>query len=457
MRSSSSTPSAGAASTARGGGGPDRLDCEFAVLVAELEIEPLDSVQTRLARWRARLDGVEARRCAAQIGADGDLSAAKRAAATRGKRSKQAADRAAKRAGAVAANPGLGDKMESGDLTAEQVDTIAQAMDTGPSAATDADLIDQVASASVDQGRRIGREWATERTTADKTQTEHDRQRALRQASRYTNRETGCGVIRLEGEQATIESIWKQVTSLERSLWRSDGGRELRPDQHPRTTRQRLFDALVQLITTNPGATGVAGGRPAVVFGLDLENLNTGRPVAGIVGHGPVADSVVIDALAQGATVFANVAVRGKTLWWGRARRSADVNQYLALAVRDKGCVLCGVDPHLCDAHHLLPWTSPAAGTTDLDNLALLCPSCHANLHAINHTLYRTSGGMWQTRPATAAETPAPRPTASRKSSSARHTKPVATPPRSHPRHRRHSPTYPPRSATSSDQGADPA
>jgi hypothetical protein len=72
------------------------------------------------------------------------------------------------------------------------------------------------------------------------------------------------------------------------------------------------------------------------------------------------------------------------------------------------------MSPQRCQAHHLIPWNAPAKGTTDIDQLALQCGSCHRELHQHNHTLYRTTGHtgriVWATRPATPDETPPPRP-----------------------------------------------
>lgn len=51
-----------------------------------------------------------------------------------------------------------------------------------------------------------------------------------------------------------------------------------------------------------------------------------------------------------------------------------------------------------------------AALDTDFIKLALLCESCHTELHAENQTLYRDLRGVWQTRPALPDETPPARP-----------------------------------------------
>lgn len=138
----------------------------------------------------------------------------------------------------------------------------------------------------------------------------------------------------------------------------------------------------------------------------------TGRHCAEMIGVGPIADSVLARYLANPATARYGAVLDGKglPLWLGRTARYASDAQFLALAVRDRGCVECGADPQVCHAHHLIPHNAPARGPTDLDNLALLCGSCHHELHRQNLTLCHQPDGSWASRPATPQETPPPRP-----------------------------------------------
>ncbi|MCU0298020.1 MAG: HNH endonuclease, partial [Candidatus Nanopelagicales bacterium] len=57
---------------------------------------------------------------------------------------------------------------------------------------------------------------------------------------------------------------------------------------------------------------------------------------------------------------------------------------------RDRGCLRCGQKPRFCHAHHIVGWAS--GGLTDLENLCLLCPRCHRDLH-LGHYQITTSGG----------------------------------------------------------------
>lgn len=83
--------------------------------------------------------------------------------------------------------------------------------------------------------------------------------------------------------------------------------------------------------------------------------------------------------LARRLTCDAMVSVHG--LNHGRTRRVVSAAQRRALEARDgRKCWMPGCDhtPDL-DAHHILHWTH--GGTSDLDNLVLLCPFHHRLLH----------------------------------------------------------------------------
>jgi hypothetical protein len=150
-----------------------------------------------------------------------------------------------------------------------------------------------------------------------------------------------------------------------------------------------------------------------VVVSIRLDDL--GNKPAVQHGTGPINDELLAEYVAAGSAIYALLTdSAGRPLWLGRSRRHATVAQFLALAVRDRGCVLCGASIQRCQAHHLTPWNSPASGSTDIDNVALLCGPCHRELHHRNHTLYpdsaTTGHTRWATRPATPEETPPPQP-----------------------------------------------
>ena len=180
-----------------------------------------------------------------------------------------------------------------------------------------------------------------------------------------------------------------------------------------------MFDAAHELIcgvTTSPAGT-CAGtddnqrssrAKTAVVVGLTLDHF-LGRDRAAMaeqIGLGLIPDEVLAGYLGHADILAALYDRSGSPLWIGRVRRNATAMQRIALVLRDKACVRCGVHHSTCEVHHLMPWNAPGKGETNLDELVLLCGPCHRALHADNHTLVKRPNGTWITRPATPAETP---------------------------------------------------
>jgi hypothetical protein len=77
----------------------------------------------------------------------------------------------------------------------------------------------------------------------------------------------------------------------------------------------------------------------------------------------------------------------------GRERRFPTPAQFRALVLRDQHCQFPGCDrpPEWTDAHHLIHWLH--GGTTDLDNLVVLCRYHHVKCHEGAWTLHREPDG----------------------------------------------------------------
>ncbi len=110
-----------------------------------------------------------------------------------------------------------------------------------------------------------------------------------------------------------------------------------------------------------------------------------------MLGAGPVPphtlDNLSADTRISGALFDQS----GEVLWLGRSRRHPSIAQQLAIAIRDRGCVLCRAPMHRCKFHHIDEWAADN-GTTDTLNLAALCNDCHDELHNNNQRLYRHRG-----------------------------------------------------------------
>ncbi|WP_423922439.1 DUF222 domain-containing protein [Candidatus Poriferisodalis sp.] len=117
------------------------------------------------------------------------------------------------------------------------------------------------------------------------------------------------------------------------------------------------------------------------------------------LGVGPVPAEILNNLSPDTRISGALFDTAGQPLWLGRSRRLATAAQQLAVAIRDRGCVLCRAPMHRCEYHHIDEWNADG-GTTDPPNLAALCDDCHNGLHEHNQRLRRhPTTGRWDTEP----------------------------------------------------------
>ena len=190
--------------------------------LACLDVLSLGDLQSACDLARGKLDAIEARRLAAEVGADGDTGRARKMAGRSGRRSKRTARAAARRAAAVSRNQQLADDLESGDLSSEQLDAIADATASDETAATDTDFIEAIKKRNADQARQLA---ARRRHQRKEAESEHTKQRRLRRASTWKDFESGLSILQLAGDDATIEQLWNRTVAEEKRLHEADGGR----------------------------------------------------------------------------------------------------------------------------------------------------------------------------------------------------------------------------------------
>ncbi|MFZ0157520.1 MAG: HNH endonuclease signature motif containing protein, partial [Kineosporiaceae bacterium] len=141
-----------------------------------------------------------------------------------------------------------------------------------------------------------------------------------------------------------------------------------------------------------------AQGRP-IAPGLATD-LGTGEPL----DPGTFA-RFLCDAVLDPTLVDDN----GAILAQGRTTRLATAAQRRALITRDRGCVVpgCTAPVTWCDAHHVIWWRH--GGSTDVDNLVLLCARHHTAVHAGSWQIQMIEGVPWVIPPRTLDPTRTPR------------------------------------------------
>ena len=376
-----------------------------------VEEQPSSGGLKVIADWRARHDASEAKLLGKRPSAATPAGVDRLADGLN--ISKSEARRKAGRSEVIRDNPELGERLQQGLISAEHVDVLADAERKTPGAASDLTLIADVCNSNPDQAKKKADRHRAEQMKAAQVEARYKRQRMMRSARKHVTKE-GMPAITLEGDDASINSMWQRLTSGADAMYRADGGRD--NTNHERTNQHRLFDTAMGILTGTTTDTG--SSRPTVVITVPADKFDGTNPdaVAQLIGVGPIPDSLLANYLCKSDLVGMVLGSSGENLWQGRAARYATKAQVLALIARDQGCVRCGAPHVMCEAHHLLPWNATGLGETELNNLALVCSACHDHIHNNNLTLYQEPKTQrWKTRPATVHELTPTRPAEKRK------------------------------------------
>ena len=241
---------------------------------------------------------------------------------------------------------------------------------------------------------------------------------------------SGLKYLLIEGDDHTIDGMFKSLKRRANDMYKADGGRDIPSANHDRTNDQRLFDAAAEkLISDSPDEDETAetntnsqtsdtakpskitgrssrrsNERPTMVFTGKLSDITDDPELiakwkAELIGTGIVPTAIA--SYYRCISEFAGMLLdeQGEVLWKGRSVRLATPEQWVALVVRDQGCVRCGADASVCEAHHCIPSGAPAKGETNIDNLVLLCGDCHHWVHETDKTMvWDPATGTWQYR-----------------------------------------------------------
>ena len=140
----------------------------------------------------------------------------------------------------------------------------------------------------------------------------------------------------------------------------------------------------------DPDSAGHHGPSTQVIVRADLNDLLSGNGIAEITGTGPIPASAA-DRLSCNAEVsIVLFDTELKPVYEAVLSRAPTAAQRRALIARDGGCIGCGAPPSECEAHHIIPWKR--GGPTRIDNLVLVCWSCHDKIHDHNWQVVKRKG-----------------------------------------------------------------
>ena len=308
------------------------------------------------------------------------------------KLSGRAARRVTETARQVEEMPNVGRLLDAGELRLESVFALGSAAKQCGAAVVDGsdELLYQAATRDAGSFSRVARRFA-QRHDPSAGGDLLKGQRNSRKADLFVGGD-GMGVLKGEMDPVSFGVLEQAVDERKDYLWRKDGGRDGAPDA-ARNNGQRTMDAIFELCTgldaltheplaADDGPTGwrrLPPGRiiavtASVVDGTDRDGS------CEIIGVGPVPPTVLDSISPDDRLVGAIFGGDGQPLWLGRMERLANTAQYVAVALRDRGCVLCRAPMHRCRLHHADEWDEDC-GPTDVENLVALCGSCHLWLH----------------------------------------------------------------------------
>jgi hypothetical protein len=164
-------------------------------------------------------------------------------------------------------------------------------------------------------------------------------------------------------------------------------------DPDLRTAAQRRADALVEITTRvlTSGALPTTGGvRPQITVSVTVEALagSPGAPTARTGWGLPLPYATLARLCCDPAIARVILNADGVPLNLGRTERLVTPGLRRAIVARDKGCAFpsCDRPAEWCHVHHIKQWQRDG-GTTEIDNLVLVCDHHHRLLHHSDWTV----------------------------------------------------------------------
>ena len=330
------------------------------------------------------------------------------------KLSGRAARRVTEVARQVEEMPNVGRLLDAGGLTLESVFALGAAARQCGAAVVDGsdELLYQAATRDTGSFSRVARRFA-QRHDPSAGGDLLKGQRNSRKADLFVGSD-GMGVLKGEMDPVSFGLLEQAVDERKDYLWRKDGGRDGTPDA-VRNNGQRSMDAIFELCTgldalaheSLPADDGPRGSRrlpPGRIIAVTVGVVEGTDPDGSceIIGVGPVPPSVLDRISPDDRLVGAIFGRNGQPLWLGRMERLANIDQYVAVALRDRGCVLCRAPMHRCRLHHVDEFCADE-GVTDIENLVALCHGCHLWVHRTNRRVVRQVDAYgiigWSTAP----------------------------------------------------------
>lgn len=281
-----------------------------------------------------------------------------------------------------------GEALAAGDLNHEHLQAITAIFQACPAAITrerraedEATLLKLARQAGPEAVRTAGRRlisyWEQETTPPEEAGQDNLRPR---RTLHVTHRPDGSARLSGELDAETTAVLDGLLGPLAKPRKDPDMG----DSTDLRNAAERRGDALAEIIglAARCDELTVQGGERAVmIVSTTLEKLEHRVDQALPASPGVGSADALLRSACDAKVVPAVFDTTGQPLFIGRAKRLATSAQRHALTLRDRGCAHPGCDrgPKWTSPHHVVPWSR--GGSTDLDNLVLLCERHHRIAH----------------------------------------------------------------------------
>ncbi|WP_300576012.1 HNH endonuclease signature motif containing protein [uncultured Nocardioides sp.] len=206
-----------------------------------------------------------------------------------------------------------------------------------------------------------------------------DEERRAAERTRLTFASDGHGMVHGRFSIPALHGamLAKAIQAL---TWATQDPAEVRQSKPTPVAAGQAFTELLERIDAKDLPT-VGGVGATVVVTMTIDSLMGGLAAAAL-DTGEVISAGAARRLACEAGVIPMVlGGKSEVLDVGRRRRFHTKAQRLAIAQRDKTCVVGGCDapPSRCHVHHIIPWSE--GGSTSVKDGRLYCPVHHAMVH----------------------------------------------------------------------------
>ncbi len=300
--------------------------------------------------------------------------------------SKQQARREVEAASQLSGVPETLDALGAGEIPAAHATQIARAASQGP--VDESVLVEAARREDFGTFSRTLRDHQHERS-GDDGKSLMAKQRERRSFSFFKSADDGMFVLNGRFDPVAGNRMEAALADEVRRLANSS------KDGDQTAFDQRMADALENLVCADTKDRRPQGA--TLILTAEWDALNQKLADARLCDGTPLPVSEALRLACNADIVPSVFNTKNQELWVGRKHRLATEAQRAALIIRDKHCIGCGRSAVWCEAHHIEEWLT--GGRTDIDNLVLVCRSCHHNIHDDGWTVQRNRIGTYELRP----------------------------------------------------------